>query len=95
MFDAVADEDRVATNIFDMLLHLRNRWSIFEPLLADAMDAIEAVSDADLWVDERINQDAAMFIHDANLAHSTLIVALVHLAVDCHKQGHVSLLWFI
>ena len=82
MLDTVPNEDRVATYLLDMLLHFSDCWGVLEPLLADAMNAIETVRDGDFRVDKRVDQDATALIHDANLAHGGGIVALVHLTVQ-------------
>ena len=71
----------MAAYLFDMLLHLSDSWGVLEPLLADAMDAVETVRDRDFRVDQRIDQDASVLVNNTDLAHCCRIVTLIHLTV--------------
>ena len=71
----------MAAYLFDMLLHLSDSWGVLEPLLADAVDAVETVRDRDFRVDQRINQDASVLVNNTDLAHGCRVVALIHLTV--------------
>ena len=94
----MANEDAVSTYFQDMLSHFSDCWCILEPLLTNAVNAIDTECNLNFGIDKRIDYDATVLVDNANLAYSTLVVMSVHLTVHRHEERHLCLLritWLI
>lgn len=71
---------------------MRDCGSICEPVFVDAMDFDEAAVDVDFWVDEGVEDDAALFVDYRDFADDIFVEtclcakALVHFAVNSYEQ---------
>ena len=74
-----------------MLLHFCHCRGILKPLLSDTVDTVQAIRDGNLRVDKRVNQNATVLIHNANLAYNSLAVTLFHLTIHSYEQCYLCL----
>ena len=91
MLDTMANEDRFATDLLQVLSHLTGRGCIAQPAHPHTMNRVEAACDGCLWVHKGVKEDSTVLVDDTNLADHTRALTLVHLTVDGHEQRKVSL----